>query len=574
MKETVYSRKKSVAQDTQENIISGDECATIASYVDIVNKVLAIIIPVIGVQHCAKTLRDLQKEYPLLKNARVSAKGRFDLADCNAAVRDIDEYTLSVVIIGAFNNLIASLIETYSTLSSPQLGITAIITAATDAAKDKLTIIEKSRDELESRVIERTRDLEKSNEKLRIAMARAAVYQGKIKENETRLKIILDSILTGVVIIAADTHEIVDVNPYAAKVIGLPKKKIIGKVCHKFICPADIGKCPLSDFKQKIDKSEKVLINRLGQRIPVLKTAVSARIGQKDYIVDSFVDITEQKNAEKGIEQASMVLEESLEQSKQYQKMIEESELKYKLIFESSSDAIMTLSTQKRFISGNLSTVRLFGCKDEKEFVSLSPSDVSPEYQPDGQKSMDKAMEMMNIAMDKGSHFFEWTHKRVRGTNFFATVLLSRMGIKGEKVLQATVRDVTEQKMAQQKIKEATDMKSNFTSMVSHELRTPLASIKEGIDIVFDGSTGEVNADQHEFLGIAKRNVDRLARLINDVLDFQKLEAGKMTFNIEENDINGNYSGTLYSIGIKGLSAMASERTPMGLTEFFFAVDM
>ena len=74
--------------------------------------------------------------------------------------------------------------------------------------------------------------------------------------------------------------------------------------------------------------------------------------------------------------------------------------------------------------------------------------------------------------------------------------------------------------------------------MVSHELRTPLTAIKEGINIVIDGSVGNINNDQKDFLGTAKRNVDRLARLVNDVLDFQKLESGKMRFDFKENDIN------------------------------------
>lgn len=91
---------------------------------------------------------------------------------------------------------------------------------------------------------------------------------------------------------------------------------------------------------------------------------------------------------------------------------------------------------------------------------------------------------------------------------------------------------------AKYKLEEALKIKSEFTSTVSHELRTPLAAIKEGIAIVLDGTAGDVNAEQKEFLDIAKRNVDRLARLINDVLDFQKLESGKMEFNITENNIN------------------------------------
>ena len=85
-------------------------------------------------------------------------------------------------------------------------------------------------------------------------------------------------------------------------------------------------------------------------------------------------------------------------------------------------------------------------------------------------------------------------------------------------------------------------IKSDFVSMASHELRTPLAAIKEGIGIVLEGKTGPVTAQQIEFLGMAKRNVDRLARLINDILDLQKLEQGKMIIKIRDNDINETIS--------------------------------
>lgn len=87
-------------------------------------------------------------------------------------------------------------------------------------------------------------------------------------------------------------------------------------------------------------------------------------------------------------------------------------------------------------------------------------------------------------------------------------------------------------------LQDAAHIKTQFTGMVSHELRTPLASIKEGISLVLDKITGEINDEQVKYLTIAKNNVDRLDRLIVAVLDFQKLESGKMDFKMESNDIN------------------------------------
>jgi signal transduction histidine kinase len=77
-----------------------------------------------------------------------------------------------------------------------------------------------------------------------------------------------------------------------------------------------------------------------------------------------------------------------------------------------------------------------------------------------------------------------------------------------------------------------------FSSTLSHELRTPLASIKAGIDIVMSGTAGPLTADQKDFLKRAKDNIDRLNRLINNILDLAHLESGKSTLNLALNDIN------------------------------------
>lgn len=76
-----------------------------------------------------------------------------------------------------------------------------------------------------------------------------------------------------------------------------------------------------------------------------------------------------------------------------------------------------------------------------------------------------------------------------------------------------------------------------FSSTVSHELRTPLASIKAAIDIVMSGTTGELTDNQTKFLNKAKSNVDRLNRLINDILDLSKLESGRMAMDYENQSI-------------------------------------
>jgi len=131
---------------------------------------------------------------------------------------------------------------------------------------------------------------------------------------------------------------------------------------------------------------------------------------------------------------------------------LQQSEERYRSLFVESRDAVMILSPDEGFLAGNPAAIEMFGCRDEQDFTSRTPNSLSPEYQPDGALSVDRSLEMMRIALEKGSHSFEWMHRRADGTDFNATVLLSRMGSGGKRLLQATVRDITESKKADAEI--------------------------------------------------------------------------------------------------------------------------
>lgn len=86
----------------------------------------------------------------------------------------------------------------------------------------------------------------------------------------------------------------------------------------------------------------------------------------------------------------------------------------------------------------------------------------------------------------------------------------------------SVLSDVTRQK-------EMEELKTKFVSNVSHELRTPLVAIQKSLDLIIAKELGEVNPEQQKFLDIAHRNISRLSRLINDLLDISKIEAGGMS---------------------------------------------
>ena len=102
----------------------------------------------------------------------------------------------------------------------------------------------------------------------------------------------------------------------------------------------------------------------------------------------------------------------------------------------------------------------------------------------------------------------------------------------------ALASDITELRKAEREMKETLEIKSQFISTVSHELRTPLTAIKESIEIVREETAGMLTAEAEDFLDVARRNIDRLARLIHNVLAFQRLEAGNVRLDLAPQDLN------------------------------------
>gem|GEM_PF-985215 len=117
----------------------------------------------------------------------------------------------------------------------------------------------------------------------------------KLQENEKFLADVLNSLKAGVVIIDPETCRIVDANPYAADLIGLNPGRIVGKVCHHFICPQTEGNCPIVDLNQEIDNSERLLLTHDGQNVPILKSVSRIQRKGRDLLLECFTDIRQLK---------------------------------------------------------------------------------------------------------------------------------------------------------------------------------------------------------------------------------------------------------------------------------------
>jgi PAS domain S-box-containing protein len=119
-----------------------------------------------------------------------------------------------------------------------------------------------------------------------------------LRESENRFRTILDNIQTGVFIIDPETHKIVYANPIAARLTGASQKQLVSSICHKHICPAEVGQCPITDLGQQVDNSERALLTAEGKKLQIIKTVVTIMLDGRKHLLESFVDITKQKKAE------------------------------------------------------------------------------------------------------------------------------------------------------------------------------------------------------------------------------------------------------------------------------------
>ena len=156
----------------------------------------------------------------------------------------------------------------------------------------------KSREELEVRVVERTRELRKANEQLQEEIHERRQAEEGLQESITLQQTLLANLWAGVVMVDPGTKKIELVNDSAATMLGLPPEWIIGRRCHSFLCRATDDACPVSDLGQEVDNAEQELASADGRRLPILKSVKRVTIGGREKLLECFVDITDRKKGE------------------------------------------------------------------------------------------------------------------------------------------------------------------------------------------------------------------------------------------------------------------------------------
>jgi diguanylate cyclase (GGDEF)-like protein/PAS domain S-box-containing protein len=156
----------------------------------------------------------------------------------------------------------------------------------------------------------------------------------------------------------------------------------------------------------------------------------------------------------------------------------------YHTLFEGTGDSIF-LMRGEQFVDCNPATLQMFGCTRE-QIIGQPPYRYSPEFQPDGRRSEEKALEKIGAAFEGRTQHFEWLHCRFDNTPFDAEVTLNVVHIRGEPHLLATVRDTSERKRAEAELalSRKTLMERNDSLRLINLLSTRLHGSLETADIL------------------------------------------------------------------------------------------
>ncbi|HEY2991030.1 MAG TPA: ATP-binding protein [Candidatus Binatia bacterium] len=193
-------------------------------------------------------------------------------------------------------------------------------------------------------------------------------------------------------------------------------------------------------------------------------------------------------------------------------------------LVENAGDAIISTDIEHRILSWNRGAEVVFGYKKE-EAVGKGLAILLPPRRVSELEEISDKIRLIGVIRN-----LETQRKRKDGIVIDAALAVSliRDGTGNVTGFLHLAKDITEKKRYEQRLKELDKMKSDFVSNVSHELRTPLTAIKASVDNMLDGITGLLNEKQDRYLARIKSNTDRLARLINDLLDLSRIEAGRI----------------------------------------------
>ena len=197
----------------------------------------------------------------------------------------------------------------------------------------------------------------------------------------------------------------------------------------------------------------------------------------------------------------------------------------------------------------NEENTRLFNLKNKNDIIGNFYK-YSPEYQPDGRLTSEKALECLQKAFNDGKYVVEWMHQLPDGMPIPSEVTLVRVPYEDDYVVAGYARDLRQYKKMMDEIEQskaqleaANDAKSNFLASMSHEMRTPLNAVigLSGLTLEMEGLDEEAKGNLEKIYNAGST----LLNIVNDILDISKIESGKFELITAEYDIPSLINDTI-----------------------------
>jgi len=332
----------------------------------------------------------------------------------------------------------------------------------------------------------------------------------RLQVSESQQRAVLDHVLDGIITI--DEGGIVQTfNTAAEGIFGYSAAEVVGRNVNMLMPEPDHSRHDMYLQNYLVTGQSKVLGTRLevmgrrngGVSFPIDLGVSEVRSGHYRLFTGVVRDIAERKRAEADLNRFKYVLDNTLD-----------------MIFMFDAETL-------QFVYANHGAMDGLG-NTEAELLRMHAYDIKPLIPEPVFRSMIAPL----LSEDKKALYFETLHRRKDGTDVPVDVHLQlvRERADGPGLFIAIARDITERKRIDR-------MKSEFVSTVSHELRTPLTSIRGSLGLLAGGVAGEMPDAARSLLEIATNNSERLSRLINDILDIEKIEAGQMKFDMSVFDV-------------------------------------
>ncbi len=286
-------------------------------------------------------------------------------------------------------------------------------------------------------------DLEAANTELEASLEQLTAVEGELRrqyekllESEEKYKTLVTRMQQGLALLEAVYEKrggvadfrFIDVNDSFEKLIKQKHHGIIGKTLLQML-PANMD-CWIQRLEHVLNTGESMRHEDYIQGLNAYHEVVAYR-PKPNQIALIITNVTERKMAEEALQA---------------------SELTFRTLFEGSSDSILIMD-EYRFTDCNPATVRLLGYPGKDDILGKIPWEISPQRQPDGTPSRQKAIEYSIKAQKLGRCKFEWWHKKSDGTIFPVEVLLTPIMLGGKKVLHSIIRDISDRKNMEEKLK-------------------------------------------------------------------------------------------------------------------------